>query len=1048
MEDRAVANTSYTNKDFQKIFPELLDIVKNLTNKWDPSISAESDPGVILLKLDAILGDKLNYAIDKNVLECFPLSVTQERNARQIYEQLGYQMKWYQSATTNVTMKWIGDISDDYVDIPLFTMVCDEDNNNTYTLLGPYDASYDSGYSVTKQTLKFDPVDSIVFKAIQGTAIQYEINGQKVIKTTDLDAHNRLYFNTTDIAQNGIFVCNTGMDNYSEWQQKSNLLVENLNNTYFEFGVSQDLSTCYIEFPDDIESLVKDGLEVIYIKSAGKSGNIGTQVLEQFIGDLSLKTVTGKSIILSTENTKITNYTAATDGSDPETLDEAYKNFKRTIGVFDTLITLRDYINYIISHKLASNGFVCDRSNDPQSCYNVITLSDNVSQLVNTVDTDFVAVDTYVVDSETNTAVKDETQRYVAEKRLSAFDLKLYLFNYVSGVSNANDYNATFDLIKDYNITQAYLSDTKSINHNFKDILTPTADKSHICFFINKYPVSARLITKAQVTAAQASDIIKSVQAELYRKLNSQEIEFGDPVTVEMLSDIIVASDNRIKTVSVDAVDFQTYAVYFDGETFKSELISDKGRDRVSVNINYSSAYTYKNYKNYTVGEYCIYKGSRYRCKYAIPSTGEVWNPNHWTKADIKINWQNEAEDSANGMPLDTAAYIISNTSGVGNYFTFIITRTDGAWVAKCGEKTYQLSQLGITSITDTSISGTSSSACLDNIVIRISLYKQFRDEIYTKSVLAGKTQFFISDEEIDYKWSQAHLWTNFVSPKSDTGFLDSIEKIKTDSTITFSNTASTLKLKNNETLQIMKPSLLDIASYSSYVKFEYRVNNQVKANQEYQLRTNEYVILYWKEDGTESEDYKYICYGPGTIINPNFTMNVNGANLIGNPIINMFVQLNKKSTLTYDEFPSVMSELNESVAGLTKSQNVLTTGKTLKIREINQITIDKRYPCYWITNFRTDNGQYELTFDDNGERILDTGEYFIYTNASMTDLIILGAGTKLKLSLINDDIRTWYAPIIESEDIFEKVHQQFLLIVQSIQEEKKHGEQFLMVLI
>ena len=67
---------SYTKKDFQTIYPELLDLVKELTNKWDPSISNESDPGVILIKLNALIADKCNYNIDKNVLECFPLSVT------------------------------------------------------------------------------------------------------------------------------------------------------------------------------------------------------------------------------------------------------------------------------------------------------------------------------------------------------------------------------------------------------------------------------------------------------------------------------------------------------------------------------------------------------------------------------------------------------------------------------------------------------------------------------------------------------------------------------------------------------------------------------------------------------------------------------------------------------------------------------------------------------------------------------------------------------------------------------------------------------------
>ena len=87
--DNLISNLSYTEKDFQVIYPALLDLVRKLTSKWDPSASNESDPGVLLLKLNAIIADKLNYNIDKNVLECFPVSVTQDQNARQLFEQLG-----------------------------------------------------------------------------------------------------------------------------------------------------------------------------------------------------------------------------------------------------------------------------------------------------------------------------------------------------------------------------------------------------------------------------------------------------------------------------------------------------------------------------------------------------------------------------------------------------------------------------------------------------------------------------------------------------------------------------------------------------------------------------------------------------------------------------------------------------------------------------------------------------------------------------------------------------------------------------------------------
>ena len=93
--ERELSNLSYTNKDFQTIYPELLDLAKKISYKWNPVESDESDPGVVLLKLAALMTDKLNYNIDKNILELYPLSVTQDTNARQLFDQCGYCMRYY-----------------------------------------------------------------------------------------------------------------------------------------------------------------------------------------------------------------------------------------------------------------------------------------------------------------------------------------------------------------------------------------------------------------------------------------------------------------------------------------------------------------------------------------------------------------------------------------------------------------------------------------------------------------------------------------------------------------------------------------------------------------------------------------------------------------------------------------------------------------------------------------------------------------------------------------------------------------------------------------
>ena len=56
--ENQISNTSYINKDFQTIYPELLEKAKELSYKWNPTESNESDPGVVLIKENAIIADQ------------------------------------------------------------------------------------------------------------------------------------------------------------------------------------------------------------------------------------------------------------------------------------------------------------------------------------------------------------------------------------------------------------------------------------------------------------------------------------------------------------------------------------------------------------------------------------------------------------------------------------------------------------------------------------------------------------------------------------------------------------------------------------------------------------------------------------------------------------------------------------------------------------------------------------------------------------------------------------------------------------------------------
>ena len=80
--------------------------------------------------------------------------------------------------------------------------------------------------------------------------------------------------------------------------------------------------------------------------------------------------------------------------------------------------------------------------------------------------------------------------------------------------------------------------------------------------------------------------------------------------------------------------------------------------------------------------------------------------------------------------------------------------------------------------------------------------------------------------------------------------------------------------LNQNEHIQFYSPNLIEKDTYSNYVKFEYKLKNDVPANTDYQLSSQEYIIFYWRN--SSDEPYQYHSYGSNTIIHPTFALEGN----------------------------------------------------------------------------------------------------------------------------------------------------------------------------
>ena len=188
-----ISNKSYTNKDFEAVYTELLTYAEKLSKRFSPVNSNESDPFVVLLKLVAFVTDKVNYNVDKNILEAFMASCTQEKSMRELCDMLGYHMHYYEAATTEVIFKYkfTGAEGDSDIKIPKFSTVTDGNNIQYVTT---QDAYIKNNTGVSEST----PV-------IQGKRKTFTVLGSDKILLENIN-NNKLYFPELYVAQNGTFV--------------------------------------------------------------------------------------------------------------------------------------------------------------------------------------------------------------------------------------------------------------------------------------------------------------------------------------------------------------------------------------------------------------------------------------------------------------------------------------------------------------------------------------------------------------------------------------------------------------------------------------------------------------------------------------------------------------------------------------------------------------------------------------------------------------------------------------------------------------------------
>ena len=940
---RELSNLSYTNKDFGQIYPELLDLAKKISYKWDPSLSDESDPGVVLLKLAALMADKCNYNIDKNVLELFPMSVTQLANARQLFDQCGYTMRYFQSATTPLTFKLVtepelvqadidklipegmeltvndiqADIRGDYLrhyTIPRFTMFSDIDNSIVYTVLGDVTVTSDG--------------NPVTVDAMQGTIREYAVNGSTVITADMLDSNNRIYFTELNIPENGIFIENVAKREDEvdpHWKQCDNLVIQAVGTKCYKFGLTLDGTRCYVEFPSDIDTLIGSGITIHYLLTTGTDGNIRPKFISQFFAETDATRWIGsfkfyQDVEITSENILVYNNFAAQNGRNPESIDDAYKNYQKVKTTFNTLVSTRDYTNFLITNKDVSNCVVCDRSDDIQSSYSVLTDVDGEHQLIPHVRTTVV--------SHKGKQNGADVIYSVEEPEMTAFDLRVYGLKYVDGFDDYKNFSKSFELQDSvsYSSIEPSTSNVKCLSHDYKEFI---ADR--IILLKNRYPIVAKIVSPYRLALSQQEEILTTVKLKLFRILNSQAIEFGQEIDYNLVYDTILNADPRISAVILEDIKYETYAVYFSSSTNQIE--------------------------------------------------------------HMRI-------DSLSSPPQ-------SEHSQYKEYLQ--------------------------------------------------NLWKQFRTNVYATSILAGKTPLFIPDGMFVYSLAHEHAQNG--SSTYDVDSMSTSVSVPLQWSHT-SKSLTTRVLKPNDVVTLTAPNLVMDKRYANYCQFITNIgcykneiqqdgsfktvnirpdfNNPerlvvIPKNMEYTLKPHEYIIFFWRTSDDETERFKYVKYTGRNADSENPVVICPSWNMVQQPHtanIDTYVfqinddffmklgdsgdvhvegkQLEITDDLTYtsisnDENKTLTLTLNRLVGKYFVGDRFNVKSNSVEVKKINKIHLNNKEngttKFYWVLNHVTDSDTYRLfSADENDtEYTLQDGEMLIYSNEKLTQLYVLGAGTKIQ---------------------------------------------------
>lgn len=534
---------NYESQDFIDTYEELLEFAKKNT-KWDPSTSGEADPGVVLIKLIALLKDKLDYKADMSEAQAYLDTVTDRQSAFDLLQMLGYSMKNASSATGQILVSLRSAAPDEVTSLPVFSGITDETNT----------VSFFTTEEVSLSPLEGQSVESVqkVVNVMEGTLFSIEKEGYDVFSLKDVDESGRFFLQKTGLAQNGVFILDAnGNIEQTPWRN-----IESTNiypkGKYF-FVLSDASGENYIQFPENFEELIgSSSFTVKATFSKGSAGNIKRGTL--------VKTMQDSAFYNVRQTADISN------GSDEEDIQQAVQNYYSNIGVFNTLVTKSDFENAIRflmkdGRRLFSNSFV------------KTAFDRRIPIITNSVNKNYKIFE--------STVENDDPQKIEATCLNYGTDYDSSFF-YAQKIQNGEDLEL---------LVNNLLADAKELLSNV--VLTTEGRYLAITNLVGNIFVN----TTSEIVL---SDIKKKLQERIQERFNARNLTFGQKLDYQVLLTLIQGIDNKLAAVALNSPEYQIYSGY-DQEAGKLIELTDEEYTDIQAKAVLSGAtplFKFKNKKN------------------------------------------------------------------------------------------------------------------------------------------------------------------------------------------------------------------------------------------------------------------------------------------------------------------------------------------------------------------------------------------------------------------------------------------------------------------